>query len=68
MDRFLTINDVRQLIPFCQPHIYRLMKRGEFPKPIKIGISRVAWRESDIRTWMDAKVSAGDQSADHMPS
>ena len=68
MDRFLTINDVRQLIPFCQPHIYRLMKRGEFPKPIKIGISRVAWRESDIRAWMDAKASAGDSPADHLPS
>ena len=31
--------------------IYRKMKVGTFPQPVRIGKRRVAWRESDIVAW-----------------
>jgi prophage regulatory protein len=31
--------------------IYRKMKAGEFPKPLRVGRRRVAWRQSDITAW-----------------
>lgn len=31
--------------------IYRKMKAGTFPQPVRIGKRRVAWRESDIMAW-----------------
>ena len=31
--------------------IYRKMKAGTFPKPVRVGKRRVAWRESDIAAW-----------------
>jgi prophage regulatory protein len=31
--------------------IYRKIKAGTFPAPVRIGIRRVAWRESDIVKW-----------------
>jgi len=31
--------------------IYRKMKAGTFPQPVRVGRRRVAWRESDIATW-----------------
>jgi prophage regulatory protein len=31
--------------------IYRKIKSGTFPQPVRIGLRRVAWRESDIATW-----------------
>ena len=31
--------------------IYRKMKAGTFPQPVRIGRRRVAWRESDIAAW-----------------
>jgi prophage regulatory protein len=31
--------------------IYRRMKVGTFPQPVRLGKRRVAWRESDIAAW-----------------
>ena len=34
--------------------IYEAMKRGTFPRPIKIGKRAVAWRSADIEGWVNA--------------
>jgi prophage regulatory protein len=31
--------------------IYRKIRAGDFPKPVRVGRRRVAWRESDIAAW-----------------
>src|SRR5258708_6563662 len=33
--------------------IYRRMKAGSFPQPVRVGRRRVAWRESDVAEWQD---------------
>src|ERR1051325_1986368 len=36
-------------IPFTRVHIYRLVRRGEFPRPVKLaGGNRIAWISSEI--------------------
>jgi len=40
------------------------MKRGEFPRSIKIGKRRVCWRESDIESWIAAKAAVGPGAPD----
>ncbi|SMC67589.1 helix-turn-helix transcriptional regulator [Primorskyibacter flagellatus] len=35
--------------------IYDWMKRGEFPQPVKLGARLVAWRESDVTAWLEAR-------------
>ena len=42
--------------------IYEAMKRGDFPRSIKIGMRAVAWRISDIEQW----VSSRGEVEDHM--
>ena len=34
--------------------IYRKMKAGTFPQPVRVGKRRVAWRESDIAAWQSS--------------
>lgn len=34
--------------------IYRKMKAGTFPKPVRVGRRRVAWRESDVVNWQQS--------------
>lgn len=34
--------------------IYRRMKAGTFPQPVRVGKRRVAWRESDIAAWQES--------------
>ena len=31
------------------------MRRGEFPKALRIGQQKVAWREDEIRDWIDSR-------------
>ncbi|CAE6865510.1 hypothetical protein R69658_07838 [Paraburkholderia aspalathi] len=38
---------------------YRLIQRGEFPAPLKIGARAVAWRASEVQAWIDARPSKG---------
>jgi prophage regulatory protein len=38
--------------------IYAMMKSGDFPQNILIGARAVGWLESDIRSWVDARVDA----------
>lgn len=38
--------------------LYVWMARGEFPKPVRIGANRVAWRLSDLEAWRDSRPEA----------
>jgi prophage regulatory protein len=58
VERFLTAEQLRELIPFSRMHIHRLMRRGDFPRPLKLGEQRVAWKESEIRAWLESRPRA----------
>lgn len=51
----LTLKVVKAAVPFSTAHIYRLMDMGDFPRPLKIGKRRVAWRADDIRDWISER-------------
>lgn len=36
MKELLTLKALRKLVPFSSTHVYHLVKRGEFPKPVRI--------------------------------
>jgi predicted DNA-binding transcriptional regulator AlpA len=38
--------------------LYKWMSEGSFPKPIRIGANRVAWRLSDLEAWRDSRPRA----------
>ena len=38
--------------------MYAMMAMGTFPRPIKIGARAVAWLDSDIDRWIEARVVA----------
>ena len=35
--------------------LYAMMDRGEFPRPLKLGVRAVGWRESDLTDWLAAR-------------
>lgn len=41
-------------VPLHPNHIDKLIKRGLFPKPVRLG-SRLAFRRRDIRAWSRAQ-------------
>jgi prophage regulatory protein len=36
--------------------IYDAVARGEFPKPISIGVRSVGWLEAEINAWISARI------------
>lgn len=50
-DTLLRLADVKERTALSHPTIYRLIRKGEFPAPAKIG--RLArWHSAGIDTWI----------------
>lgn len=50
------MRQVLELVPFSRTTLWRRVRAGEFPAPVRLGgpKSRVkAWWSSDIQTWLD---------------
>ena len=57
--RFISMREVRNRTTFSKTHIYRLIRAGTFPRQVSLGgPHRVAFLESEIDEWMDARVRA----------
>jgi len=57
-----TYHQVKEKVHFTPAHIRRLIKLGEFPKPIKLGTRRVVFADEEIDAWLEAK--ANDRKAE----
>lgn len=58
--KLLNIIDVAQLTGLSKPTIYRQMNDGDFPRPLRLSKSRVAWRLVDLLNWVASRpVSEG---------
>jgi prophage regulatory protein len=44
-------------IRFSRQHLHRLIKAGQFPKPIKLGPATNGWLEHEIDGWIAARAS-----------
>lgn len=59
--RLIPIEEVLDRVPYTRVHIYRLAKRGQFPRPVPVGPQRVAWVEAEIDAWVDARLRERDE-------
>ncbi len=64
VDRFLRISAVKSLVGLSVPTIYRLIAKGEFPRPIKLTKTASGWKLSAINRWMDVRAARSEGSAD----
>lgn len=55
-ERFLRLKEVRERVPFSRSSIYAKIQLGEFPRPLSMGARAVAWLESDIDRWIEARI------------
>ena len=40
------------LVPFSTSTLWRKVRNGEFPSPIKVSSQVTAWRVGDVRQWL----------------
>lgn len=46
---------LRAKLGLSRATIYRLVAAGTFPAPIKLSPQTIAWKESEVETWIDAR-------------
>jgi prophage regulatory protein len=53
VDRYLRQSQiVGKLLPFSASTLWRKVRSGTFPAPVKLGPSITAWREREIVEWL----------------
>ncbi|MDD9726528.1 AlpA family transcriptional regulator [Roseovarius sp. SK2] len=58
-DRILSCIEVQQATGLSRSTIYRMIERGDFPRPQKLGLRAIGWRESAISDWMEGSRNGG---------
>lgn len=53
--KLITAKELYAMIPYSSVHIWRLEKKGEFPRRINLGRNRIAWLETEIAEWLESK-------------
>lgn len=54
-DRLIRMKELNALFGIPTSTVWDWIKKGNFPKPIKMGERFIAWRESELTAWLDAK-------------
>lgn len=55
-EALLRIRRLTDVVPLSSVTIWRRVKAGQFPKPIKLDEGRItAWRWGEVRAWLDAQ-------------
>lgn len=44
--------EVERLVGLSRSTIYAMMRRGQFPLPIRLSARAVAWRRRDLEDWL----------------
>jgi len=62
-ERFLRAPEVERKTGLPVSSIYELVNQGTFPRQVRLGPGRVAWRESEIIAWMIDRIAERDGKA-----
>jgi predicted DNA-binding transcriptional regulator AlpA len=54
-DRFTKLPKVMEIACLIKTTIYRLARRGEFPKPFKASGASSRWNKNEVRAWFEAR-------------
>lgn len=61
-DRLLRLPELVRTVGLTRSSIYRHIKAGKFPPPVKLG-SASAWVESEVQAWITHQIASGRPSA-----
>lgn len=56
-DTLLTVEEVAAQTRLSKPTIYKLVKRGDFPRQLRLCANKVAWLQSEVSDWVEARAA-----------
>jgi prophage regulatory protein len=54
--RILRLDEVEAKSGFKRAHIYALMKKGEFPQALRLGVRAVGWDSAEVDHWISERL------------
>ena len=57
MTQVIKLKTVCELTTFSSATIYRLIKKGEFPRQIKLSERSSGWLLEDINAWLEQRIN-----------
>ncbi|MBD1389269.1 AlpA family phage regulatory protein [Neiella sp. HB171785] len=58
--QFLSLKEVCTLVGLSRATLYRMIKKGTFPRGVQISERRMAWHIDVVQRWIDDRLQAGD--------
>lgn len=49
---FVRLTTILDLIPISRSHVWEMIKRKEFPSPVKLSRRISAWRLDEVEAWI----------------
>jgi prophage regulatory protein len=66
-DKFLRDAAVTEVTGVPKSTRYEMIKKGAFPRPIKLSERMVAWSAAEISDWMKRRIAARDRGRQRKP-
>lgn len=48
-------SELLPILPWSSPTLWRRVKAGQFPQPVRLPGRITAWRWGDVRAWLEAQ-------------
>jgi prophage regulatory protein len=58
----ISMRETARRVLFSRVHIYRLINKGRFPRPVKVGDARIAFVESEVDDFIKARIAQRDHA------
>ena len=59
--RLIKLDTVIEITTLSVPTIYRLMKKGQFPKQIMVSVRSARWSESEVLEYINEKFKSREE-------
>ena len=53
--RALKLEEVLGLVSLSSATVYRMMSRGEFPRPVRVGRRAARWHSDEVEEWLASR-------------
>lgn len=60
-NRIIRMPQVIDMVGVCKASIYLMVKRGDFPAPLKLGPRASGWVLAEIEAWISERANARGQ-------
>ena len=64
MSNLIPLPELIKRLSTSKTSIYRMIKAGQFPRPLRLGPRAVRWREDEVMQWVETRKRGGSEAQD----